>query len=90
MDGISYHPYYHSRGPETSGVISNGLAVQNLLKEFGKPDAEIWITENGWPTWLGNPISESDQAVYHVTTILENAAWQIFDKYIFYEFANSG
>lgn len=90
MDGISYHPYYHSRGPETAGIISNGLAVQNLLEEFGKPDAEIWITENGWPTWLGNPISESDQAVYHVTTILENAAWQIFDKYIFYEFANSG
>lgn len=90
MDGISYHPYYHSRGPETSAVISNGLAVQDLLEKFGKPDAEIWITENGWPTWLGNPISEADQAVYHVTTILENAAWQIFDKYIFYEFANSG
>ena len=90
MDGISYHPYYHSRGPETSGVFSNGLAVQNLLAEFGKPETEIWITENGWPTWLGNPISETDQAVYHVTTILENAAWQIFDRYYFYEFANSG
>lgn len=90
MDGVSYHPYYHSRGPETSGVISNGLAVKSLLEEFGKPDAEIWITENGWPTWLGNPISYDDQAVYHVTTILENAAWQLFDKYIFYECANSG
>lgn len=90
MDGISYHPYYHSRGPETSGVFSNGLAVQNLLAEYGKPEAEIWVTENGWPTWLGNPISDTDQAVFHVTTILENAAWQIFDRYYFYEFANSG
>lgn len=90
MDGVSYHPYYHSRGPESSGVISNGLAVRELLKEYGREDAEIWITENGWPTWLGNPITESDQAVFHVTTILENAAWQLFDKYYFYEFSNSG
>ncbi len=90
MDGISYHPYYHSRGPEAGGIISNGLAVRDLLDEYGKPEAEVWITENGWPTWLGNPISEADQAIYHVTTLLENAAWQLFDKYIFYEFANSG
>lgn len=90
MDGISYHPYYHSRGPETSGIIANGISVRNLLKEYGREDAEVWITENGWPTWLGNPISESDQANFHVTTILQNAAWKLFDRYYYYEFANSG
>ena len=90
MDGISYHPYYHSRGPETSGIITSGISVRNLLKEYGREDAEVWITENGWPTWLGNPISESDQANYHVTTILQNAAWKLFDRYYYYEFSNSG
>ncbi len=90
MDGVSYHPYYHSRGPELAKVFANAQAVEALLEEFGKPEAEIWITENGWTTWLDNMITEVDQAEYHVATILQMSAFDLIDKYYFYEFADSG
>jgi hypothetical protein len=86
MDGISYHPYWQSRGPELGAAFTKGKAARELMEKFSDEPKENWITELGWPIWLGNPITEEESAAYFARSILANEGLKTFDRFYFYQF----
>lgn len=90
MDGVSYHPYHQSRSPETGSVFTRGKSVTELMASYTDEPKENWVTEIGWPIWLGNPITEEESAAYFARTILGNEGLKTFDRIYHYQFADSG
>ena len=49
VDGVTIHPYRTGVGrPEDTGYIEELDQLRAIFKDMGKPDAKIWVTENGW------------------------------------------
>ncbi len=79
FDVLSLHPYtwFQFTPPEQDQIIGNGFPAESqsrmtaiareILAEMGKPDAPIFYTEVGWPTY---DLSEDDVARFAVRSVL--------------------
>ncbi len=90
IDAVSMHPYTYPASPENGGLATS---VEKLNGIFGeKPAKEVWLTEIGWPTHIGNTgVSESMAGAYAVRTF----AWAMANrdqvsKVFWYDLQNDG
>jgi hypothetical protein len=54
MDAVSIHPYSMSDGPEQMDLARQLRNVRTFLRQQGRPDLPVWITEMGWMSALGD------------------------------------
>ncbi len=92
VDIVSVHPYNWRFAPEVSGNMEEVLKLKELCARYGKPDVEIWATENGYTTAttnpgmrvIGNDSGEIGQAAYITRFFIMSQAEKVIDKYFIY------
>lgn len=89
MDAVSFHPYRYPDSPDGMGDVIQGL--DQLIRKYnnGQPKP-MWISEFGWPTFIGaKGVTEKVQADYvlrsHVVALSKGV-----EKIIWYDFMNDG
>jgi len=50
FDVLAIHPYCYPQSIEKSGRIQEFRELQRVLREAGRDQIPVWITEVGWPT----------------------------------------
>lgn len=74
LDIVAVHPYNWRFAPEYSGSFERLTKLRELCVQYGKPDIEIWGTENGYTTSMTkNPAMGK---VGNDTGLAGQAAWQ--------------
>ncbi len=75
IDAVSMHPYTYPASPENGGLATSVEKLNNIFGE--KPPKEIWLTEIGWPTHVGDTgVSEALAGAYAVRTY----TWALANK----------
>jgi hypothetical protein len=60
-DGISVHPYNYSNGQE-GRTPEEAVQWLNMLHKLLPPSSSIFVTEMGWPTYVGPHTTDKDTA----------------------------
>ncbi|RAU93853.1 DNRLRE domain-containing protein [Paenibacillus sp. YN15] len=89
LDVISIHPYQYPNSPEK--LLKDIQGLKALVRKYNNGQLKpIWISEFGWPTFIGaRGVTESVQADYllqaHVLALSEG-----IEKIIWYNFMDDG
>jgi len=93
-DGVAVHLYNYCVSPKNVGAdmaIVRAEALRTLLNNAGKPGLPIYVTEVGWPTYIGDcPVTEQDSALHTARFLLEASLRDWLAGLWIYEFQNGG
>jgi hypothetical protein len=94
VDGVSIHPYRTGVGrPEQTGYVQQLDHLRRMFAEMGKPNAKIWVTENGWihsdlpgvPPVRGVPVRRNaDQVANYIIRMFTIGLSRGLDKQIYF------
>jgi len=104
MDILGVHPYRYPKTPEETDFIGDLKKLVALMEQYGeaKPtlfskgvtvfENEIWITEVGWPTHVGDARSstEEKQAAVIVRFYIQAIVSGCVEKIFWYNYRNDG
>lgn len=89
VDGIDIHRYTLKGPPEQGGIISNVAELKEFMKERGIEDKPVYVSEIGY-TSVGTDGYTDDiyQAYYNTRLLILNTAYDMFDKFAYYNMNN--
>lgn len=89
MDALSIHPYDWSGSFRDKLWIESAEKLHELMKEYGIEDKEVWITEFGFSTFEGlRAFTRQEQYQNFALSRSMAKSYGLYDKYIFYCFAD--
>lgn len=85
LDAVTIHPYDWSGSFRDKLWIEDANSIHKLMEEYGIGDKEVWATEFGFSTYIGeNGYTRQEQYQNHVLGRAIAKAYKIYDKYVFY------
>lgn len=89
LDGFDVHNYTLKQIPESGGIIRDIGNLKALMKTYGYEDKPIYISENGYTSVGTDGYTDAyQQACYNVRTQFLISAYDLADRYAYYQFNN--